>query len=232
MDPLTIAGIAVVVILSITSHEAAHAIVADWCGDPTAREQGRVTLNPIPHIDPVMTLLLPGVLLFSGANFLFGGAKPVPVRVSQLRSPRRDWALVGAAGPAMNVLLALLLAGALAVLHHSGAIDSPDRTSESGATSKILAIGILANVVLAVFNMLPIPPLDGSRVVQRFLPDKLLIGYLQLERYGLFIVIGLIIFFPPLQQFVGESVFWILGAIAQPLGIAPVLFPALAEVFG
>ena len=159
MDPLVIFGVAVIAVVSITSHEAAHGYAANYFGDSTAREQGRLTLNPIPHIDPFFTLLLPALLIISGSGFIFGGAKPVPVNVSRLGRPRRDWALVGAAGPAMNILIAIGLTALLGVVTHLG-LAQPD-----SAVTEILSIGIFLNALLAIFNLIPIPPLDGSRVV-------------------------------------------------------------------
>jgi hypothetical protein len=122
MDPIVLAGIAAVVIPSITSHETMHGFAADRLGDPTARQQGRLTLNPLPHIDLVFTILLPAILLLFGSGVIFGGAKPVPVNVTRLRNPRRDWALVGAAGPLTNVALAFGLSALLAILVHSGMV--------------------------------------------------------------------------------------------------------------
>jgi Zn-dependent protease len=160
MDPIVLAGIAAVVIPSITSHETMHGFAADRLGDPTARQQGRLTLNPLPHIDLVFTILLPAILLLFGSGVIFGGAKPVPVNVTRLRNPRRDWALVGAAGPLTNVALAFGLSALLAILVHSGIVGPGSRATE------ILAVGIYVNALLAVFNLVPIPPLDGSRVVR------------------------------------------------------------------
>ena len=139
MDALTVIGVAGLAIVSITSHEAAHGFVADRLGDPTARERGRLTLNPIPHIDILYTILLPLFLLLSGSGFIFGGAKPVPVDVSRLRHPRRDWALVGAAGPAVNVLMAVGLSAILAVATFARLADSSSRLTE------VLTVGIFLN---------------------------------------------------------------------------------------
>ncbi|HEY5774958.1 MAG TPA: site-2 protease family protein, partial [Xanthomonadales bacterium] len=179
-------GVAVVAVLSITSHEAAHGYVADRLGDPTARERGRLTLNPIPHIDPFMTILLPALLILSGSGFIFGGAKPVPVNVSRLRNPRRDWALVGAAGPVMNILIAVGLTALLSV-----AIKL-NLTNANSSLNAVLAIGIFLNVLLVIFNLIPIPPLDGSRVLQFFITGKTLAVYRQLERFGLLIILALL----------------------------------------
>lgn len=126
MDPLTALAAIAVVVLSVTTHEAAHGFVADRLGDPTAREQGRLTLNPIPHIDLFFTIALPAILIFSGSPVIFGGAKPVPVNIGRLRRPRRDWALVGAAGPASNLAIACLLCVLLSILRHAGVLVTCD----------------------------------------------------------------------------------------------------------
>ena len=200
MDPFTLVGIVVVVVFSITTHEAAHAWAADCLGDSTARRLGRVTLNPRPHIDLVMTILLPGFLLLSGSPFLFGGAKPVPVQVHLLRRPQRDWAIVGAAGPISNFLMAGLLTALFAALIHLGLWT---RESTGG---QILVAGAFANVLLGLFNLVPIPPLDGSRVIQFFLQGEALRAYQRLERFGLLILVGIL--------FLAPEVFW---GILRPL---------------
>jgi Zn-dependent protease len=130
MNPVTVIGVAGIAVVSITSHEAAHGFMADRLGDPTARERGRLTLNPIPHIDLFFTILLPLFLILSNSGFIFGGAKPVPVDVSRLRNPRRDWALVGAAGPVLNVLLAIERSSLGGDAHGPGRrVIEPDRDS-------------------------------------------------------------------------------------------------------
>src|SRR5271169_5533862 len=143
MNPVTVIGVAIVAVISITSHEAAHGFVADRLGDPTAREHGRFALNPIPHIDLFFTILLPLFLILSGSSFIFGGAKPVPVDVSRLRNPRRDWALVGAAGPGMNVLIAIGLTAVLSAATLMGLVNTTSNVTE------ILAVGIFLNALLA-----------------------------------------------------------------------------------
>jgi Zn-dependent protease len=193
MDPITIAGIILIVVPSITSHEAAHGLVADRLGDPTARRLGRLSLNPIHHIDPFFTILLPAFLILSGSGFIFGGAKPVPVDVSRLRNPRRDWALVGAAGPLTNILIAFLLSALLSVCIHTGLLAPASRGME------VLTVGIFVNVLLAIFNLIPIPPLDGSRVVQYFLSPEALRAYRRLEQFGLIVVVFLVFFVPAVQ---------------------------------
>jgi Zn-dependent protease len=209
-----IAGIILVVVPSITSHEAAHGFVADHLGDPTAREAGRLTLNPLPHIDLFFTILLPAFLILSGSGFIFGGAKPVPVNVSRLRNPRRDWALVGAAGPVMNVLLAILLCAVLSLLIHGGLLGL------SSAGTEVLAVGIFVNVLLAVFNLIPIPPLDGSRVVQYFLSGQALIAYRRIERFGLLLIVFLIFFVRPMQIVLFETMLSVVAILADAFGIS------------
>ena len=226
MDPFTIVGIVVVVVLSITSHEAAHAWVADYLGDPTARQLGRVTLDPRPHIDPMMTVILPGFLIMSGAPFVFGGAKPVPVQISYLRHPRRDWALVGIAGPICNFLLAFLITGLLAGLIKSGAW-------QQGATGTlILAAGIYANILLGLFNLLPIPPLDGSRVIQYFLQGNALRLYARLDRYGIFILVGLLLLAPQLfWGIMAPTMDYLLGMMTGVFGVEAEVYYALRTLF-
>jgi Zn-dependent protease len=224
MNALTVIGVAVVAIVSITSHEAAHGFVADRLGDPTARERGRLTLNPIPHIDLFFTILLPLFLILSGSGFIFGGAKPVPVNVSRLRQPRRDWALVGAAGPAVNVLIALGLTAMLAVATFVGLADSPSSLTD------VLAVGIFLNALLAVFNLIPIPPLDGSRVVQYFLSGETLGLYLRLERFGLLIIMAAVYFVPQVQVPLSRAIFGLVTLITTPFGMTAVVGSALRSV--
>lgn len=176
-------------ILAITLHEAAHGFVAWWCGDPTAKRLGRVSLNPIRHVDPFGTILLPGLLLLLRAPFLFGYAKPVPVDFRALNNPRRDMVLVAAAGPATNLLLAIA-AGFLVHL----AVPLPEALGQW--TLLNLRNAILINVILAVFNMLPLPPLDGGRVLVGLLPRVLATPLARLEPYGMMILIGLLFILP------------------------------------
>lgn len=224
MDPLTIAGVIFVVVVSITTHEACHGFVADRLGDPTARKAGRLTLNPIPHIDPLFTILLPLFLILSGSGVIFGGAKPVPVDVSRLRRPRRDWALVGAAGPLSNLLIAVVLAALLSVLLHSGLL------SASSGLTEVLNVGIFVNVLLAVFNLIPIPPLDGARVVQYALSGGALQAYRKLERFGLMLIMLLVLFFPPVQIFLTRAIFYGTEGITRVFGVWADAEPLLHRV--
>jgi Zn-dependent protease len=178
------------VLLAVTLHEAAHGFVAWRLGDDTAYRQGRVSANPFRHIDPFGTIVLPGLLLLSGSSFLFGYAKPVPVQFRNLHQPRRDSILVAAAGPAANLLIAL----ASAIIVNAAFVLPGQLRDWTGHT---LVNSIILNVSLAVFNFLPIPPLDGSRVLLGLLPRPLAQVYGRLFRFGLLLVIG-IIMIPPL----------------------------------
>lgn len=194
------------VLLAITLHEAAHALAAWRLGDDTAYQQGRVSLNPLNHIDPFGTIIMPGILLISGAPFLFGYAKPVPVNYRRLRDPRRGMVLVAAAGPAMNVAIALASAVLLSLwIHGTGQLQ--------GWAFANLVNSLHLNLVLAVFNMIPLPPLDGGRVAVGLLPRSLAIPLARLERWGMFIVLALLIL-PALTREVGINLnifAWLVG---------------------
>ncbi|HUP02005.1 MAG TPA: site-2 protease family protein [Gemmatimonadota bacterium] len=182
--------LAPMLLFSIIVHECAHGYVAEWWGDPTARMLGRLTLNPLPHIDPLGSILVPGLLLMSGSGVLFGWAKPVPVTPQNFRDRRWGDITVSLAGPASNVLLALGLAGVLLGARlATGGVPN--------ALFQVCAYGILLNLVLAVFNLLPVPPLDGSHVVANLLPRRTAYAYQSLGRFGLVIVL-LLLFIPGL----------------------------------
>ena len=184
--------LAIPVIIAITFHEAAHGYVALHFGDSTAKDAGRVTLNPLKHVDPFGTILLPAVLYFT-AGFLFGYAKPVPVKFGQLRNPRWDMIWVAIAGPAMNILLAIVSAILLRIALTHG-------LNEDSAFIQVLVSSVQLNAILAVFNMLPLPPLDGSKVVAPFLPISLARPYLALEGLGMIILLLLMFVAPMLAQ--------------------------------
>jgi Zn-dependent protease len=169
-------------VIAITFHEASHGYVARLCGDDTAWRLGRVTFNPFKHIDPFGTILLPALLLVMRSPILFGYAKPVPVNFQGLRNPRRDSILVAAAGPAMNLALAMLAALALHVV-----IYLPDGVQLWVAEN--LRNTLVINVLLAIFNLLPLPPLDGGRIAVGVLPDALAEPLARLEPYGMMILI-------------------------------------------
>jgi Zn-dependent protease len=176
-------------IIAITFHEAAHGFVAHHLGDNTAWERGRVTFNPLKHIDPFGTLMLPAMLLLAHSPFLFGYAKPVPVNFRALRNPRIDMVWVALAGPATNIALALAAATAFHALPWV-----PPGAAQWLADN--LRNALLINVVLAVFNMLPIPPLDGGRVAVGLLPAALAQPLSRLEPFGMLILIGMLILLP------------------------------------
>ena len=183
-------------LIAITFHEAAHGYAAWKLGDDTAYRAGRVTFNPVKHVDPLGTLIIPGLLLWQGAPFLFGYAKPVPVSFHNLRKPRRDMVIVALAGPGINIALA----GVSALLLNFLALV-PDFARYWAASA--LEKSILINLVLATFNMIPIPPLDGGRVAVGLLPDALARPLARVERYGFFVVVGLIFLLPMVGREIG-----------------------------
>ena len=181
-----------VLLFSLTVHEMAHAWTADRLGDPTARRAGRVSLNPAVHADLIGTVVFPLVALITGAPII-GWAKPVPVSTRQLGHPRRDFVLVAAAGPASNLILAFVAATLLTILPVSPQTIGETNLSVPAAT--ILVRIMRLNVLLAVFNMMPIPPLDGGNVLAGLLPPRLASTYIQLRRYG-FVLLYLLILTP------------------------------------
>ncbi len=183
------------VLAAIILHEIAHGVVANRLGDSTAKDAGRLTLNPLPHIDPFGTVLLPLMLILAHSPFLFGYARPVPVNFSQLRRPKRDMILVAAAGPLTNITLAVISAAIFRWILH---LQLPATGAWSGMLAAVLTpVALMArnsvifNVVLAVFNLLPILPLDGGRVLAGLLPLRQAIAFSRLERYGMMIVLML-----------------------------------------
>ncbi len=179
-------------LLAITLHEAAHAYVARFLGDSTAYLAGRLTLDPLKHIDMLGTIIIPVALLLVGSPFIFGYAKPVPVDFGQLRHPRRDTALVALAGPAANLLMAFLWSivkvGLIAGHVHAAFLH------------QMADAGIVVNLVLFAFNLFPLPPLDGGRIMTSLLPVHLAYRFAQIERYGFFIVLGLV--------YLGLTTYW------------------------
>ncbi|MGX9429432.1 MULTISPECIES: site-2 protease family protein [Bradyrhizobium] len=196
-------------LIAITFHEAAHGFVAHRLGDNTAWQLGRVSFNPLKHIDPFGTVVLPAVLLLSQSPFLFGYAKPVPVNFRNLKHPRLDMVWVALAGPATNIILALVAALAFHLLP----FVPPD---SARWVADNLKNAFLINIVLAIFNMMPIPPLDGGRVAVGLLPRPLAEPLARLEPYGLLILIGLLILLPLLGSQLGLNLD-IISAILRTL---------------
>ncbi len=212
-----IAIVALPIIIAITLHEAAHGYVARYFGDNTAAEQGRVTLNPLRHIDPFGTVFLPMLLVLMGTGFVFGYAKPVPVNFANLRHPKRDMVWVAIAGPAMNLLLA-----AISVLLIF--IPVPGGSALEGPLLQLLWASVNINLVLAVLNMIPLPPLDGGRVLTGLLPQPLSRSVAQIDRFGMLPVLVIFIFLPQLgvnafQWLVAGPVAWLERPIMALLGL-------------
>lgn len=196
------------VIVAITFHEAAHGFVAHLRGDDTAWRLGRVSFNPLKHVDPFGTIVLPAMLLLSGAPFLFGYAKPVPVNFRALHFPRVDMILVAAAGPVMNLLLATLAGLGFHVLSYVPQPAAP-------WLAENLKNALVLNVVLAIFNLLPLPPLDGGRIAVGVLPKALAIPLSRLEPYGLLLLIGFLFILPLLGEQLGINLNFISAIIGR-----------------
>ncbi len=202
-------------LFAITVHEVAHGYVAFKLGDPTAKRLGRLTLNPVKHIDPIGTIVVPLVLLVaSGFQFAFGWAKPVPVTWTNLKSPRRDMALVAIAGPATNLVMAFGWGAIAKVAQLTG--------GPSHNFTLLLMLmgtaGILINLMLMILNLIPIPPLDGSRILSSLLPPKMALLLSRVEPYGLIILVVLI-FSGLLRKVLVPSVFLVFGLIASFFGL-------------
>ena len=202
------------VVIAVTFHEAAHGFVAYRLGDDTARQAGRVTFNPLKHIDLFGTIILPALLLLSSSGrFMFGYAKPVPVNFRRLNHPRQDMVWVAVAGPATNVLLAI----ASSLLFYGVDLMPPSPARWLAAN---LVNSIQFNALICVFNMLPLPPLDGGRVAVGLLPDALALPLARLERYGMLILLLFLFIVPYFGEQTGHNlniVNWLIGAPAEAL---------------
>lgn len=203
MTSLSILQIAALVV-AVIFHEYSHGRIAEVLGDPTARRRGRLTLNPLVHIDPFGSVILPLLLIASGSPILFGWAKPVPISPSYFKNPRQGMMYVGASGPASNLLMAV----AAGALHRTGLLQSIP------LLGNFLLQLVFINIVLAIFNLIPIPPLDGSRVAAALIPLHMQRTYATLERYGILILFVVLIFFNRLfWAIIGPIINFLLGVI-------------------
>jgi len=191
IDLVQVLLLLVVLIASLSVHEAAHAFAADRLGDPTARQLGRLSINPAVHVDPIGTLLFPLIAFMTNVP-LIGWAKPVPVDPRYLKHPKRDFAIIAAAGPASNLVMATLAAMVLAVIPGPAPGDIAGR-AVLRPLHQLLDLFVYLNVLLAVFNMIPVPPLDGGNVMLGLLPPNLAAGYSQLRQYG-FVILYVLMF--------------------------------------
>ncbi|SVC78274.1 uncharacterized protein METZ01_LOCUS331128, partial [marine metagenome] len=199
------------VLISVTMHEAAHGYAANLLGDDTAKKLGRVTLNPFKHIDRFGTVILPLLLILMKSPFIFGWAKPVPVMFHRLKNPLRDMVIVAIAGPLTNIALAIISASILSMMQNLSLLDNLWLV-------RTLINFIFINIILAVFNMIPVPPLDGGRVAVGLLPKYFSYQLAKLERYGLFIIIGGLFLLPLIGKEIGiplEPIHWFIQYVSN-----------------
>ncbi len=213
----TLALTAPPLLVAVILHEVAHGYAAERLGDPTARKLGRINLNPLVHIDPFMTVILPGILILSGSPIVFGGAKPVPVDPRYFKNPRRGMAYVALAGPVTNFILASLFYLLMVGLVHSPKLLELFPTWVSFTLVYWILHSIIINLVLGLFNLLPVPPLDGGRIAVGFLPLSMARPIAKLERYGLLIVIGLL-YFGVVDRYLGPVIEFVTRQIVQLIG--------------
>ena len=203
--------IVAVLIFSVVVHEVAHAWQARREGDDTAERLGRITLNPISHLDLFGSFIVPLILYLAPIPFIFGWAKPVPVKFYRLKNPLRDMIIVAIAGPVTNVVLAFVAASILSIMHNFALLDNPWLV-------RTLANFFFINIILAVFNMIPIPPLDGGRVAVGLLPQPLSYQLARLERYGFFIIIAALFVLPLIGKKIGitlEPIHWFIQSVSS-----------------
>jgi len=203
----------IVLLFSVIFHEVAHGWIAYKLGDPTAKNLGRLTLDPIPHIDPMMTIIVP-IFLYITMGFAFGGAKPVPVNPYNFKRPKRDMAIVAAAGPVSNLILAAVAIILYKVLTGFGILEpmtlSRFYADDLSIIDNLFQFTVIINVVLMVFNLLPIPPLDGSKILMGFLSHENAMKFESFSRYGFIIIIGIIL--------LGDVInFSLIGAVIRPV---------------
>jgi len=210
MDIVYIITVIVVILLSMTLHEAMHAFTGYWLGDDTAKQQGRLTLNPVKHIDPFLTLLLPVMLALIGAP-IFGGARPVPFNPSRVKYDEWGAALIAIAGPLTNLLIAFVLFGIYVLCG----------TPQSGVLSMILLTGVMVNLGFFIFNMIPLPPLDGSRVLYALAPEFVRRGMEHVERFGIiFIFLIVLVASPLIGSFMLTAVQFFIDIFSRIFGLS------------